>query len=261
MSTLPYIRTITAGKTFISPTDYTLYIDTTSGIATVVLPKIETLYSSFKNVLGNPNAIFGFRFLDIGNNASVNKIVFEGMDDDKVNGGQIYEVTDDGASGLILVSGGNNYILVNDNLLNSISGNLLQTKLLFKVDYNDLNSFPAVQFHTVTYLNSVPTNSVIISGIYKINQQFISSSGNFVNISPFFNNQPTNNFIGAIQTNINFSGKYFAINNFKDKIDMQFTSCNGVYDFRNSLGVPTNNPQNWTSGEAEVYILYTSINL
>jgi hypothetical protein len=37
-------RNITSGKTFISPTDYQLYIDTTSGIATIVLPKIQTIF-------------------------------------------------------------------------------------------------------------------------------------------------------------------------------------------------------------------------
>jgi hypothetical protein len=256
MSTLPYIRTITAGKTFISPTDYTLYIDTTSGIATVVLPKIETLYSSFKNVLGNPNAILGFRFLDIGNNASVNKIVFEGMDGDKVNGGQIYEVTDDGASGLILVSGGNNYILVNDNLLNSISGNLLQTKLLFKVDYNDLNSFPAVHSHTETYLNVIPPNSVINSGLIKIIQPFQSSSSSKLDIFV-----KTSNLLNIFPNIFSFINDTIGIYNFPISYHKIQTNCIGEYKFYDSFYNSINNPQDWISGEMEIYIFYKTFNI
>lgn len=110
-------RNITSGKTFISPTDYQLYIDTTSGIATVVLPKIQTVFNTYTNNLGSPNSIFGFRFKDIGNNASVNKIVFEGMDNDVVNGVQKFDVTTSGASGILMISGINNgnYIFIKPN--------------------------------------------------------------------------------------------------------------------------------------------------
>lgn len=254
---IPYIRTITAGKTFISPTDYTLYIDTTGGIATVVLPKIETLYSSFKNVLGNPNAIFGFRFLDIGNNASVNKIVFEGMDDDKVNGGQIYEVTDDGASGLILVSGGNNYHLINDK---EDSGSVVNTKLLFKVDYNDLNSFPAVQTHTETYLNVIPPNSVIDSGLIKIIQPFQSLSSSKLDIfTKYINNNSL--LIKAINNNIyNTIGIYDVHKGFGINILNQ-NNCIGEYQFFDLSNNPINNPQDWINGELEIYIFYKTFNI
>jgi hypothetical protein len=107
-------RNITSGKTFLSPTDYQLYIDSTGGEVTVVLPKIQTIFNYFNNNSGNSGFIFGFRFKDIGNNAAVNKIVFEGMDNDVVNGVQKFDVTTNGASGILIISGINNYTFVSD---------------------------------------------------------------------------------------------------------------------------------------------------
>jgi hypothetical protein len=261
MSTLPFSRTITEGTTYISPTDYTLAIDTTNGIATLVLPEISNVYKTFKNALGNPITIFGFRFIDIGNNASVNKIVFQTIGNDKINGVQQIEITNDGESGMILVSAGNNYILLNDNILNSINVNSLKTKLLFSVDYNFLNSLPAVSYHQELYTNVIPINSVILSGIYNLIEPFVSSSGHALFISAAnFGNEPNNKFNHKLKSN-DILGKYYTQLDTKVKINMNFTSCLGIYEFINSLGAPANNPQNWTNGRADVYILYATVNL
>lgn len=114
MSLLPFSRNVAAGTTFLSPTDYQVYIDTTNGIATVVLPKISTVFSSFTSSFGNSNSIFGYRFKDVGGVAATNKIIFEGMDDDKINGVRKYEVETNGASGILIISGINNYTFVPD---------------------------------------------------------------------------------------------------------------------------------------------------
>jgi hypothetical protein len=45
MNELPYSRTVGEGKTFLA----LLNINTTEGIATVVLPKISTVYNYFQN--------------------------------------------------------------------------------------------------------------------------------------------------------------------------------------------------------------------
>lgn len=114
-------RNITSGKTFISPTDYQLYIDSTGGEVTVVLPKIQTIFNYFNNNSGNSGFIFGFRFKDVGGSAATNNIIFEGMDNDVVNGSRTYIVSTNSASGLLIISGINNYTFVSDTASTPIS--------------------------------------------------------------------------------------------------------------------------------------------
>ena len=71
-------RTITAGTTFLSPTDFYLQIDTSAGAVTIVPPNADAIFSN-----GNTNvySYIGIRFVDISNNASVNNITITGNND------------------------------------------------------------------------------------------------------------------------------------------------------------------------------------
>lgn len=256
MSNLPYSRTIGAGKTFLSPTDYQIYISTIDGVATVVLPKIETIFNSFINTFGNPNSIFGFRFKDIGGNASVNKIIFEGMDDNKVNGVQKFEVTTNGASGVVLISGINNYVLVSD----VPAGATFKTSFLFNVKASDLNSFPVAASHTQIYDNSIPANAVPFGGYYKIKTPVVSTSGAAFTMSvlrgipPPTNvllfNEPLNYYqIGVVST-------YYVNILFQQTEKSSAKPSYGLFDFFDSMGGSIDNPQDWESGDIDVYLQY-----
>ena len=90
-------RTITAGTTFLSPTDFYLQIDTSAGAVTIVPPNADAIFTS-----GNTNvySYIGIRFVDISNNASVNNITITG-NGDTINGQSSIVLNTNGIGGLL----------------------------------------------------------------------------------------------------------------------------------------------------------------
>jgi hypothetical protein len=115
MSLNQYTRTIAAGKTFLSPTDLYISIDVTLGVATMVLPKISTVFDNTS--VNNIYSYIGIRFFDLINNASVNNIIVEAADGDFVNGQSKITLNTNGVGGLVTPVGSNNWSLT----INSIS--------------------------------------------------------------------------------------------------------------------------------------------
>jgi hypothetical protein len=109
-----YTRTVGAGKTFLSPSDLFIKCDTSgSGAVIIVPPKISTIMEYLERTGG----IFysGFRFYDIGNNASVNNIIIECMDDDLVDGVTSITLNQNGIGGVMNFVNINNWLLILNN--------------------------------------------------------------------------------------------------------------------------------------------------
>ena len=94
-------RLVGAGKTFISPTDFIVQVDTSAGAVTLVLPKISTILDSYTTIY----QYVGIRVVDISNNASVNNITIEGFETNVVNSASSVVLNTNGAGGMIYLIG------------------------------------------------------------------------------------------------------------------------------------------------------------
>lgn len=107
-------RLVGAGKTFLSPTDFIIQVDTSAGAVTLVLPKISTILDSYTTIF----QYMGIRIVDISDNASVNNITIEGFETNVVNGSSLLVLNTNGAGGIFTLIGNNQWSFQ----LNSTSG-------------------------------------------------------------------------------------------------------------------------------------------
>jgi hypothetical protein len=99
-----FSRTVGAGTTQLSPTDFFVNVDTSAGAVTLILPKITTLQESLEKS-GSFFSYVGVRFVDISNNASVNNITVATADGDNINDAVSVVLDTDGVGGLIQLIG------------------------------------------------------------------------------------------------------------------------------------------------------------
>jgi hypothetical protein len=133
-----YIRTVGAGKTFLSPTEYIIYCNTNdNGVVNVVLPKISEL---IKQYFFTGNTIFqGIRIQDIGNNASNNKIIVECMDGDKIGFGTKVEFDTNGIGLIFNFTSPNNWFYTSSSSFNKID---IPTPFIKIGEYDFINKHP-----------------------------------------------------------------------------------------------------------------------
>jgi hypothetical protein len=94
-------RLISAGKNFLSPTDFIIQVDTSQGAVEIVMPKIATILASYTTIY----QYIGIRFIDISNNASVNNITITGFETDTINGATNIVLNTDGIGGSLELIG------------------------------------------------------------------------------------------------------------------------------------------------------------
>ena len=150
-------RLVGAGKTFISPTDFIVQVDTSAGAVTLVLPKISTILDSYTTIY----QYVGIRVVDISNNASVNNITIEGFETNVVNSSSSVVLNTNGAGGICTLIGDNQWSFNS----NSVSGgNSSSSTLVIDGDVNDFFKYGNVS----NILNSQVvglTQSIIINNI------------------------------------------------------------------------------------------------
>ena len=94
-------RLVSAGKNFLSPTDFIIQVDTSQGAVELIMPKISTILASYTTIY----QYMGIRFIDISNNASVNNITLTGFETDTINGVTNVVLNTNGAGGMIYLIG------------------------------------------------------------------------------------------------------------------------------------------------------------
>lgn len=97
-------RIVGAGITFLSPTDFFIQVDTSSGSVQIVLPKTQTILEN-QNNSNTPYNYVGVRFVDISGNASVNNITFTGFETDVINGSTNIVLNTDDVGGFFTLIG------------------------------------------------------------------------------------------------------------------------------------------------------------
>jgi hypothetical protein len=101
-------RSVGAGTTFLSPTDFIVEVDTSAGAVTLILPKIATILGSYVTI----QQYIGIRFVDVSNNASVNNITIAGFETDKINGENLIKLDTNGAGGMLSLLGASQWNFV-----------------------------------------------------------------------------------------------------------------------------------------------------
>jgi hypothetical protein len=112
-------RLVSAGKNFLSPTDFIIQVDTSAGAVELVMPKITTILDSFTTIY----QYIGLRFVDVSNNASVNNITLTGFETDTINGVTNIILNTNGVGGSITLIGTNQWAYVE----NKIATNFIPT--------------------------------------------------------------------------------------------------------------------------------------
>ena len=108
------ITLVGAGRTFLSTNDLFIQANTNdSGQVEIVLPNTKSIFGNTNT--NTPYNYIGVRFVDIGNNASVNNIVVYAFDDDLINGQQTLTINTNGGGGLINLIGEGEWIFDENN--------------------------------------------------------------------------------------------------------------------------------------------------
>jgi hypothetical protein len=94
-------RSVGAGKTYLSPTDFIVQVDTSAGAVELVLPKIDTILATYTTI----QQFMGIRLVDISDNASTNNITLTGFETDNVNGSTNVVLNTNGAGGILTLIG------------------------------------------------------------------------------------------------------------------------------------------------------------
>jgi len=97
-------RLVGAGKTFLSPSDFYIQVDTSGGAVEIVLPKTQTIFADINNS-NTPYTYIGIRFVDVTNNSSVNNITITGFETDVINGQTNVVLSQDGVGGILTLIG------------------------------------------------------------------------------------------------------------------------------------------------------------
>jgi len=182
------ITLVGAGRTFLSTNDLFIQANTNdSGQVEIVLPNTKLIFgNSTSNTAYN---YVGVRFVDIGNNASINNIVIYAFDDDLINGQQTLTINTNGGGGLINLIGEGEWIFDENN--SSIGGTpTLQQVLNNNHDLVDGNNFQG----TGAGVGNSGTNVIAIGSFSAYNNtgDYVTASGYQ---SAFYN---TGNYVDAI---------------------------------------------------------------
>lgn len=116
MSIEAHTRRVSAGKTFLHPSDLFIECDTSEGEVSIVLPKISTLFEFHSRLGGFLHS--GVRIIDKSKNASNNNIIVETMDEDSIGGVKKVWINKDGGGMITNVMGTNDWFFwVNSEFL------------------------------------------------------------------------------------------------------------------------------------------------
>ena len=108
------ITLVGAGRTFLSTNDLFIQANTNDGgQVEIVLPNTKSIFANTNT--NTPYNYIGVRFIDSGNNASVNNIVVYGFDDDLINGQQTLTINTNGSGGIINLIGEGEWIFDENN--------------------------------------------------------------------------------------------------------------------------------------------------
>jgi hypothetical protein len=105
MSNENSFRQVGAGVNFLSPTDFLVKVDTSTGSVKLVLPKISTILDAYTTIY----QYIGIRFSDISNNASINNITIEGFETNTINGESTIVLSNNGDGGVLTLIGENQW--------------------------------------------------------------------------------------------------------------------------------------------------------
>ena len=98
-------RSVSAGTTFLSPTDFIVQVDTSAGAVTLILPKTSLILDSFTTIY----QYMGIRIVDASNNASVNNITIAGFETNTINTSNSVVLNTNGAGGVFSILGDNQW--------------------------------------------------------------------------------------------------------------------------------------------------------
>jgi len=162
-------RLVSAGKNFLSPTDFIIQVDTSAGAVEIVMPKIATILSSYTTIY----QYMGIRFIDISNNASTNNITLTGFETDTINDVTNIVLNTNGVGGILTLIGETDWSYQK----NSTGGGSSTTPTLQQVlDFNhDLSNGNNFQGTNAGLLNT-GTNVIAIGS-----QSAYCNTGNSVN--------------------------------------------------------------------------------
>jgi hypothetical protein len=96
-------RDIGSGVSLVTFGDYELKIDTTSGIAQIILPSVKEWLNVKINV-GNIFDLQSLRFSDVGGNSATNNITFIASVGDNIGGSSSLVINKNGSSGILIPS-------------------------------------------------------------------------------------------------------------------------------------------------------------
>ena len=154
-------RLVGAGKTFLSPTDFIVQVDTSAGAVTLVLPKIDTILSNYTTI----QQFIGVRFVDISNNASVNNITIEGFERNTINAENTIVLNTDGVGGMISLIGTNQWNFVQNSVGGTGGGgNYLLQELPTPscVNYLDRNAIGQAYEYGVISFDTSATSYILL---------------------------------------------------------------------------------------------------
>jgi hypothetical protein len=159
MSNANSFRLVGAGTTFLSPTDFIVQVDTSAGAVTLILPKIDTILSTYATI----QQFIGVRFVDISNNASVNNITIAGFETNTINGDRSIVLNTDGVGGMISLIGTSQWNFVQNSVGGNGGGNYLLQELPTPscVNYLDRNAIGQIYEYGITEFNT-DSNSFIL---------------------------------------------------------------------------------------------------
>jgi hypothetical protein len=157
-------RLVGAGKTFLSPTDFIVQVDTSAGAVTLVLPKIETILGTYATI----QQFIGVRFVDISNNASVNNITIEGFERNTINAENTIVLNTDGVGGMISLIGTNQWNFVQNSVDGNGGGNGGGNYLLQElptpscVNYLDRNAIGKIYEYGIKEFDTTATSFILL---------------------------------------------------------------------------------------------------
>jgi hypothetical protein len=169
-------RIVGAGRTFLSPTDLFVQANTNdSGQVEIVLPNTKLIFGSTDtNTAYN---YVGIRFIDSGNNSSVNNIVVYAFDDDLINGQQTLTINTNGSGGLINLIGEGQWIF-DENNSSSGGGGVIDegAGAGSSVRVNANNTASGDYSTALGKLNSVSSYGSFVGGVDNLIEESFSNS-------------------------------------------------------------------------------------
>lgn len=116
------IRNLGAGLNYVQLTDDFLGCVTAEGAINAQLPQINQLTSNLQYARGIGTDLFTYKFVDVSGKAATNPVTITAGDGDTINGLPSITINVNGFSGILFLSGNNNWVFVASNVQNGGGG-------------------------------------------------------------------------------------------------------------------------------------------